>query len=356
MSQNAAQEGVNSQGAIEYIGEKPVTGDVREIEKGVHWVRLPLPYALDHVNVWLLEDGDGWTLIDTGISDELTLSVWNDILRRPEYRRPIRRVICTHMHSDHAGLAAWFCDRYGAELWMSRLEYLSGYARVVEAGKKPSDSSLRFYRSAGWSEAAIDLLCARSAGIGGHLQELPDSFHALEDGQTFSIGDDKWHVVIGYGHSPEHACLYCPERKLFIAGDQVLPRISSNVSVASTEPSANPMLRWSSSLDAIAHKVSNDVLVLPSHQECFVGLHARISSLLSDQSKTVEKLVSHLSEPLRVVDTFPVLFKRPIQAENIVQMRMATGEAQACLNFLINENQVERTDTASKHPHLYVRR
>jgi glyoxylase-like metal-dependent hydrolase (beta-lactamase superfamily II) len=356
MSQTATPEGVKSQGAIEYIGQKPGIGDVCEIAKGVHWVRLPLPYALDHVNVWLLEDGAGWTLVDTGISDELTLSVWNTIFRHPEYRRPIRRVICTHMHSDHAGLAAWFCDRYGAELWMSRLEYLSGYARVVEAGKKPSESSLRFYRSAGWSEAAIDLLCARSAGTGGHLQELPESFHALEDGQSFSIGTDQWHVVVGHGHSPEHACLYCPERKLFIAGDQVLPRISSNVSVASTEPSANPMLRWSRSLETIAQKVTNDVLVLPSHQECFVGLHTRISSLLSDQSTTVEKLASHLTTPLRVVDTFPVLFKRPIREENIVQMRMATGEAQACLNFLINENLVERAHTDSQHPDRYVRR
>lgn len=355
MSPAASMEKETGRSGIEYVAHQPEVGDVCEIAKGVHWVRLPLPYSLDHVNVWLLEDGEGWTLVDTGISDEVTLSLWNNILTRPEYQRPILRVICTHMHADHAGLAAWFCSRYGAELWMTRLEYLSGYARVVEAGKMPTESSLRFYRSAGWSEASIDLLCARSASTGGHLQELPASYHALEDEQRLTIGDDQWQVVIGHGHSPEHACLYCADRNLFIAGDQVLPRISSNVSVFSTEPSANPMLRWSRSLDAIAERVSGDVLVLPSHQECFVGLHTRLHELQRDQAAVLKKLASSLSSPLRVVDTFPVLFKRPIREENVLQLRMATGEAQACLNFLINENQVERICPGGQ-PDQYVRR
>ena len=321
--------------AITYPFEAPEPGQRIEVAPGVHWIRLPLPFRLDHINVWALQDGDGWSLVDTGIRTPQTVQAWEALTADGPLSRPLNRVLVTHMHPDHIGLAGWFTRRSGASLHISRLEYLTCRSLTGDTGREPPADALRFYREAGWGEAALEAYAARFGSFGNHIYALPDSFRRLSDGQRLRIGGHEWEVVMGSGHSPEHACLYCADLKLFISGDQVLPRISSNVSVQPLEPEANPMKDWLDSLARLRQRVPDDVLVLPAHNKCFRGLHARLQALEQGQHEALERLRTTLSQPGRVVDVFTALFKRDIPQTDAAQLGMATGEAVACLNYLL---------------------
>jgi glyoxylase-like metal-dependent hydrolase (beta-lactamase superfamily II) len=244
-------------------------------------------------------------------------------------------VICTHLHPDHVGLAGWMTRKFDCRLWMTRLEYLNCRALVADTGREAPADALAFYRRAGWSDAATESYKTRFGDFGKLIYALPDSYRRIHDGELLRIGDHDWRVIVGSGHCPEHACLYCEELKLLISGDQVLPRISSNVSVYPMEPDANPMAEWLASLDKIEREVPDDVLVLPSHNDCFRGLHARIAHLRQGQHAALERLRQQLQAPCRAVGVFGALFGRPIAETNVPLLGMATGESLACLNHLV---------------------
>lgn len=322
--------------------DAPQKGQFVAVAPGVNWIRLPMPFRLDHINVWALEDGQGWTLVDTGLRTEETASVWERLTGAPPMDRALLRVIVTHMHPDHVGMAGWLARKYGVRLWMSRLEYLACRVLMSDTSRDAPPDALRFYQEAGWSPAAIDGYRARFGNFGKSIYALPDSYRRIQDKDRITIGRHDWEVVTGYGHSPEHSCLYCAELKLLISGDQVLPKISSNVSVHPVEPEANPMADWYGSLDSLQLRVPDDVLVLPSHNDCFRGLHARIAQLRQGQDAALERLRAALRAPGRVVDVFEALFKRPIGESDAAQLSLATGEAIACLNYLIERGEVRR--------------
>jgi glyoxylase-like metal-dependent hydrolase (beta-lactamase superfamily II) len=321
--------------SLSYPVPAPARGEFVDVAPGVRWIRLPLPYRLDHINVWAVDDGAGWALVDTGSRTEDNVAVWERLTSQAPMNRPLTRVLVTHMHPDHIGMAGWLTRRHGVKLWISNLEYLHCRVLVSDTSREAPNDALEFYRRAGWGEAAIDNYRARFGGFGKHVYALPDSYRRLQDGQKIAIGEHEWEVVFGNGHSPEHSCLYCPALKLLISGDQVLPRISSNVSVYPMEPDANPMDDWFTSLDRVQARVPDDVLVLPAHHDCFHGLHARIEALRSGQRDALARLQELLAEPKRVVDTFTALFKRPIGENDSALLGMATGEAVACLNYLL---------------------
>ncbi|MBI5276458.1 MAG: MBL fold metallo-hydrolase [Burkholderiales bacterium] len=321
--------------ALVYPIAAPAFGGFTPVAPGVWWVRLELPGPLAHINVWALEDGDGWTLVDTGVGSAATIAAWEQLLHEPPFTQPLKRVIVTHMHPDHVGMAGWFTRRFGVPLWMTRLEYLQCRVAASDTGREPPEDALRFYRAAGWDEAALGGYRGRFGKFGRNIQPMPDSFRRIVDGECIRIGEDDWQVIVGTGHSPEHACLYCAKRQLMISGDQVLPRISSNVSVQPMEPLANPMADWLASLAKLRAAIADDVLVLPSHNECFRGLHARLEQLEVGQHEALDKLRGALAQPQRVVDVFGSLFRRPISPDNASLMGMATGEAVACLNYLV---------------------
>jgi glyoxylase-like metal-dependent hydrolase (beta-lactamase superfamily II) len=328
---------------LEYpFDEVPPRGQAVEVVPGVRWMRMPLPYALDHINLWALDDGTGWALVDTGTRTETTAEVWRELFANAPDQRPLTRVFVTHMHPDHVGMAGWLTRKFGVRLWMSRLEYLSCRAMVSDTGREAPPDAIAFYQRAGWEEAAIETYRARFGNFGKHIHALPDSFTRLHDGQELQIGANIWRVVVGSGHSPEHACLYCPALKVLISGDQVLPRISSNVSVYPTEPDADPMADWLASLLKLKREVPDDVLVLPSHNECFRGLHARLDWLHRGQLRCLERLLRSLKTPRRAVDVFGSLFARRISPADVGLLGMATGESIACLNYLWHRGEVER--------------
>lgn len=318
----------------------PVAGQMQPVAPGVYWIRMPLPFALDHINVWALEDGDGWTLVDTGLYSEESVRSWCALLDQWPDSRPVKRVIATHMHVDHVGLAGWFCERFGCSLWMARQEYLQARLTVAEAEQPLPQAWRAFYVRAGWSAEAIEAFAQGGGDYARQFYPLPRSYRRLRDAEHIQIGAHRWRVLLTGGHSPEHASLYCDTQKLYIAGDQVLPRISSNVSTHAYEPEANPLEEWFSSLGRIALQVPDDVLVLPSHNECFHGLHPRIEALRASVGQGLAALLEALRTPARVVDLFEVLFHRAIEQNHRAQYRMATGEAMAHLNLLLQRGQI----------------
>jgi glyoxylase-like metal-dependent hydrolase (beta-lactamase superfamily II) len=321
-------------------GSPPAPGEALEVAPGVLWLRMRLPMAgLNHINLWALEDEDGWTLIDTGMQTADTAADWHNVLAGPLGRRPVRRVICTHMHPDHIGMAGWLTRQHECRLWMTRLEYVTCRMLVADTGREAPADGVRFYRGAGWDEEALEHYKARFGSFGKAVYALPDSYRRILDGEELAIGGRLWRAVVGRGHSPEHLCLHCPQLKVLISGDQVLPRISSNVSVFPTEPDANPLSEWLESLAAIKRQVPDDVLVLPSHNEPFRGLHARLEALIEGHEERLARVHQELSQPQRAIDVFGALFRRRVGLD---MLGMATGESIAHLNCLIGRGVAAR--------------
>lgn len=333
--------------ALSYpLQAEPRTGDgsAVEVAPGVLWLRMPLGGSVQWINVWAVAEQGGWAIIDTGLRSTKTIDAWQVAFSSAMAGAAVTRVIVTHMHPDHCGVAGWIARRFEVQLWMSRLEYLTCRLMAADTGSLVPVEGVDFYRSAGWDGEALSRYQARFGSFGEMIYPLPAAYRRLEDGAAFVLGEHEWRVVIGAGHSPEHACLYCPALKLLISGDQVLPKISSNVSVFPTEPDADPLADWLTSLARIKTRVADDVLVLPAHNAPFRGLHARIDQLIESHRRNLERLERELVTPRRAVDVFASLFSRSVTAE---LLGMATGEAIAHLNYLSRtQRAVRETDAA----------
>lgn len=325
-------------------GDPPVPGATVEIAPGVLWVRMPLPFALRWINLWLLENGDGWTVVDTGVATDDSRHHWRTIFDSPRLGgKPVTRVIVTHMHPDHVGLASWIAGRFACPLWMSRLEYITCRMLLADTGRQAPEEGVNFYRSAGWDEVALTKYRERFGSFGRLVAPLCDSYRRLTAGDELEIGGRRWRLLGGNGHSPEHLCLWCPELNLFISGDQILPRISSNVSVFPTEPDADPLSDWLESCANLQRQLPTRVLVLPAHNEPFTGAHHRLQELIDGHEKSMDRVEQRLREgPHRAVDLFAALFPRNVSGD---LLGFATGEALAHLNCLIRRGRARRTTT-----------
>jgi len=309
----------------------PETGQAVDILPGIKWLRLPLPFMLGHINVWLLKDVGGWAIVDTGICTNTTREVWKNVFSEYLGGEPITRVLVTHLHPDHVGCAGWLTDKFDIELWMTRAEYLLCRVLVQDTGQKAPTEALKFYRSAGYSNESLERYTALFGRFGTVVAPLPQSYRRLQEGTLVKIGDYQWRIIVGSGHSPEHACLFCEELNLLISGDQILPTISSNVSVYPTEPAANPLANWFDSLRRLHDILPKDVLVLPAHGKPFRGASDRLQALIDEHESGLAKLRKTICEPKRAVDVFPALFKSRIDDNNLI---MATGESLAHLHYL----------------------
>lgn len=324
-------------GQLRYpFSEKPAPGATVEVAPGVQWLRMPLPFALDHINLWLLADRDGLAIVDTGLRGKKTRSLWRDVFDKQDGRQPTRLLV-THMHPDHAGSGGWLCEEYGLTLHMTRLEYLT--CRTLSADiAPPPPAAIEYFHAAGMTEAQLETYSEMFGSFGRGCDTLPPSYRRLQAGETLSLGEEQWDVIGGSGHSPEHACFFNSKHNVVVSGDQLLPTISSNVSVWPTEPEANPLAEWLDSCQHLIDTLPADVLVLPSHGRPFLGAHQRARYLIDEHLQSLEQLRELCKEPQRAVDVFPALFRARVPKDAYA---MAIGESIAHLNYLMDKGEVE---------------
>ena len=275
----------------------PEEGDAREVADGILWMRLPLPMALDHVNVYAIRDGAGWAVVDTGFDTSKTRAIWETLLAGPMRGLPVTRVIVTHHHPDHVGLAGWFMAR-GAELITTRTAWLTARMLVLDVQEAPTPETLAFWRAAGMDAATLEKRASeRPFNFADIVAPLPLGFNRIREGDVVEIGGRHWDVRIGHGHAPEHATLWCREEALVLGGDQLLPSISPNLGVYATEPAADPVTEWIESCTHLAHYAKADHLVLPGHKLPFTGLPDRLRQLIENHHGALSRLREHLDRP-----------------------------------------------------------
>ena len=331
----------------------PALGAWTTLRPGVHWVRMPLPFALDHINLWVLDDEvdgrAGYTIVDSGITSDVTKQAWEQLFAVAFGGLPMVRLICTHFHPDHFGLAWWLVAggdkaRWKAPLWMSATEYAFGRFLSLGADQTTGDSAANHFARNGLVDP--DALAKVRARGSGHYPKLvpstPPSFRRVQDGDEIAIGPAHakrvFRAIVGFGHAPEHVSLYCEDDKLLIAGDMVLPRISTNVSVFDLEPDGNPLPRYLHSLDRLL-LLPADTLVLPSHGKPFTGLHARIAQQHAHHAERLAEVQAACATPQTAASIVPLLFKRAL---DLHQTTFALGEALAHLHALWHEGSVTR--------------
>ena len=324
------------------VESPPPPGETLEVAPGVLWLRMPLPFALDHINLWLLpEEDSGATLVDTGLGDAATRGLWERHFATTLAAAPIRRIIATHYHPDHLGNAAWLAGHYACGVAMTHAEYLTAHAAAGQFAGYAPETVISLFRRHGMTEAHLAALATRGNSYRRGVPELPQTFDRMVGGDLRQAGGDVWRVIEGRGHSPEHASLYCADRGILISGDMLLPRISTNVSVSAIDPDGNPLRRFLDSLDAF-EDLPEETLVLPSHGLPFRGIAARISQLRGHHDERLAELRTALAQahaPVCAADLLPVLFRRELDVQ---QRYFAMGEAIAHLNFLWHAGQADR--------------
>ena len=319
------------------FGIKRTDTDPMDVVPGVKWLQVPLSSSLATVNSWALRDGTGWAVVDVGMHLPMAQARWQALTAPdgPIGGRPTR-VIATHMHADHMGMAGELYRTHGCELWMTRGEYLQAKQMIEDYARPTLPEHLRFFAQAGWSDAQL----TTHQAFGKSMAPLPGSYHRMKEGDVLTFGDQRWQVITTCGHSPEHASLFNADLQLLIAGDQLLPDVSSNVSVMPVEPWANPMKDWLASLHKFGTLFDDEVLVLPAHGAPFRGIRERAKQLAEKRHRALDRLRAHLASQgaQRAIDVFPALFAG-VKLDVPFQLTLATGEAMAYLNYLLGEGE-----------------
>lgn len=322
----------------------PAPGEVLEIQPGLRWVRMGLPFALDHINLWLLRDEidgkAGWTIVDCGISSDATRDCWEQVFAKHLDGLPVLRVIVTHFHPDHMGLASWLTEKWQCRLWISATDY--NLARVASASTvgMGGETAAAFFGSHGLTDPdSLAKIRGRASYYPSMVPTIPASYRRMMDGMLIDIGGYSWRCMVGYGHAPEHISLFCGELGLLISGDMLLPRISTNVSVVDVEPEADPLTLYLDSLERLL-PLPRETLVLPSHGKPFRGLHARVDQLQEHHRERLEEVTTACAaKPCHAAELLELMFKRKL---DLHQTTFAMGESVAHLNALWLKHKLKR--------------
>jgi glyoxylase-like metal-dependent hydrolase (beta-lactamase superfamily II) len=329
-----------NRGAIEYPFEHyPAAGATIEVAPGVHWLSTPLPFRLRAINLYLLEDGDGWTIVDCGYSRPDVRQQWEQVWATTLQGKPVRRLVVTHFHPDHAGNSAWICERWNLRPWMTQAEWLTANLAMLDRKSGDLVERLDFYVANGMAPAEQQLVRERSSRYADGVR-LPSSFRRMVDGEVLRIGGHDWRIIVGRGHSPEHASLHCASLGLFIAGDQLLPEITTNVSVWPDEPEADALRQFLDSLALFARVLPSDTLVLPSHRRPFRGVQARVAEIEQHHRERLDTLLGVAAAgPVTTAGLLPHLFRGVLDGH---QLGFAMGESLAHVNYLLHQGLLHR--------------
>ncbi len=318
----------------------PAEGEAIEVANGVLWIRLPLPMALNHVNVFAISDDEGWTIIDTGFASNRGREIWQTLLDGPLKGRPLRRVVVTHHHPDHVGMAAWLMER-GAELCMTRTAWLMARMLTLDVQTVPTPEALVFYKRAGMDGKIYDRRATeRPFNFADCVIPLPQGYTRLVEGDTIRFGNRTWDIRCGDGHAPEHATLWSREDELVIGGDQLLLSISPNLGVYPNEPDADPVADWIASCEKFLPHATAGQLILGGHKLPYTGLPKRLELMILNHHEALARLEDYLGEPRTAAECFKPLFKRSIGS---AEYGLALVEAVAHLNHLHQTGKATRT-------------
>jgi len=323
----------------------PAPGEACALAPGVLWIRMPLPFALDHINLWLLAEHDGWTVVDCGYGDATTRALWETHFARTLGGRPIKRIIATHFHPDHLGNARWLMERFDCPVVMTGAEFLLAHAVLEQRTPYAHADLCALFAAHGMAPDLVAALAARGSTYHRGVPEIPDRYECMLHGDDLIAGGASWRVICGHGHSPDHASLHSAARGLLISGDMLLPRISTNVSTSTAEPEGDPLARFLDSIAATA-MLPQETLVLPSHGLPFRGIALRVGQLQAhhaDRLAELEHAVAAAAAPVSASEVLPVLFRRELDLQ---QRFFAMGEAIAHLNHLWHRNRIRRTVAA----------
>ena len=322
----------------------PEPGRAREVAPGVKWIRMRLPFALDHINLWLLRDTldgvEGWTVVDCCIARDEARAQWEEVFANELDGLPVLRVIVTHMHPDHIGLADWLCEKWQVRLWCSATDYHVARLASQSTTGFGGERAAAFFASHGMTNPEdLAKIRERTGYYPNLVPSVPLAYRRLMENQTVQIGGRGWRCISGFGHAPEHMALYCDELQTLISGDMVLPRISTNVSVYDMEPEADSLKLFLDSIDKFL-PLPPETLVLPSHGKPFTGLHARVQQLHDHHRDRLAEVTDACAQaPCSAMNIIPVLFTRAL---DLHQMTFAMGEAVAHLHRLWFNGQLQR--------------
>ena len=326
----------------------PDEGRCIEVAPGIKWIRMALPFALNHTNLWLLRDAletdsgrvEGWSVVDCCISRPESKAQWESIFANELEGMPILRVIATHMHPDHIGLAHWLCERWKVDLWISATDYQVARMACMGDNGFGGERSSAYFAQHGLNDAeSVASIRARTNYFPSLVPSMPESYHRMMDGSVLHIGGRSWRCISGYGHAPEHIALYCDELQVLIGGDMMLPRISTNVSVYEQEPEANALKLFLDSIDKF-RPLPEATLTLPAHGKPFTGLHTRITQLHDHHRDRINEVMQACSDKAcSARDIVPIMFKREL---DLHQMTFAMGESVAHLHLLWFEGKLKR--------------
>ena len=328
-----------SDSALAYpVPEPPKPGQAIEISPGILWARIPLPFRLDHINVYLIDDGEGWAVLDTGIGNDPTKAVWEALIAGPLAGRPLTRLIVTHFHPDHIGLAGWLCERFDLPLLTSQTSYLTCANISLRPGALDAKPYRDFYLRHGLDAATTQRVATQGHGYLKMVSGLPPTFLRLVAGDQLTIGGRTFQVLTGNGHAPEQVMLYCPAAKVFLAADQVLAKITPNISVWAVDPEGDPLGLYVRSLGELRAAIPADALVLPGHQLPFYGLHQRSDELIAHHEVRCAAIAAACrTAPRSAAELVPVLFSRALDPH---QMSFAFSEVQAHINYMLRRREL----------------
>lgn len=331
--------------ALRYPWEShPGPDQVVDLAPGVLWVRMKLPFRLNHVNIYLIADGDGFAMIDSGFGNEETIAAWTLLFEGPLRHVKVTRLIVTHSHPDHVGLAGWIVERFGCPLQMSQVEYLQSIYHQNRGTKERRNAQRLFFRRHGMDESLTDQLLGRGQDYLKRVSELPPSYRRISHGDEVSIGARRFKVITGGGHALDQVMLYCAADKLFLSADQVLSKISPNVSVWAVEPDQNSLGEYLASLASLTTTLPYDALVLPGHGVPFYGLKTRIKQLADHHEERCRLIAEACREvPQTSAQLVPVVFHRHVLDAH--QMGFAAGELIAHVNYMLVEGRLTALDS-----------